>query len=98
MNGNGGRDGSRDVDGGGRAGAAGVERVVGALRIADARLDDATWDDARLEDVTLVELLDRLLGGGVVVSADVTLSVAGVDLIHVSLRALVSSVQALRGP
>lgn len=54
-------------------------------------------EDARIEDVTLVELLDRLLSGGVVLSAEVTLSVADVDLIHVSLRALVSSVQALQG-
>ena len=43
-------------------------------------------------DVALIDLLDRLLGGGVVIAGDVTLSVAGVDLVYVSLRALVSSV------
>jgi hypothetical protein len=43
-------------------------------------------------DVALVDLLDRLLGGGVVVAGEITLAVADVDLVHVSLRALVSSV------
>jgi hypothetical protein len=44
-------------------------------------------------DIALVDLLDRLLGGGVVIAGDITLSVADVDLVHVSLRALVSSVE-----
>ena len=43
-------------------------------------------------DVALVDLLDRLLGGGVVIAGDITLSVANVDLVYVSLRALVTSV------
>jgi hypothetical protein len=43
-------------------------------------------------DVALVDLVDRLLGGGVVVAGDITLSVADVDLVYVGLRALVSSV------
>jgi gas vesicle protein GvpA/GvpJ/GvpM family len=54
-------------------------------------------------DVALVDLVDRLLGGGVVIAGDITLSVADVDLVYVSLRALVTSVataeekQLLRG-
>lgn len=43
-------------------------------------------------DVALVDLLDRLLGEGVVLVGDITLSVADVDLVHISLRALLSSV------
>jgi hypothetical protein len=43
-------------------------------------------------DVALVDLLDRLLGGGVVIAGEITLAVADVDLVHVSLRALVASV------
>lgn len=43
-------------------------------------------------DVALVDLLDRLLGGGVVIAGDITLTVADVDLVYVSLRALVTSV------
>ena len=58
-------------------------------------------DDAALEkEVTLLELVDRLLDKGVVLSGDVTLSVADVDLVYVGLRVLISSVEAaqrLRG-
>jgi hypothetical protein len=43
-------------------------------------------------DVTLVDLVDRLLDKGVVIGGDVILSVAGVDLVYLSLRALVASV------
>jgi hypothetical protein len=43
-------------------------------------------------DVALVDLVDRLLGGGIVIAGDITLSVADVDLVYVGLRALVSSV------
>jgi hypothetical protein len=43
-------------------------------------------------DVALVDLVDRLLGGGVVIAGDITLSVADVDLVYVGLRALIASV------
>ena len=49
----------------------------------------------RSREVTLVDLVDRLLGGGVVISGDITLAVADVDLVHVSLRALIASVDKL---
>jgi hypothetical protein len=48
-------------------------------------------------EVALVELLDRALGAGVVVGGDVTLSLADVDLVELSLRLVVGSVPALRG-
>jgi hypothetical protein len=44
------------------------------------------------QDVALIDLVDRLLGGGVVIAGDITLAVADVDLIYVGLRALVTSV------
>jgi hypothetical protein len=50
------------------------------------------------ERLALVDLLDRVLGGGVVVAGDITLSIAGVDLVTISLRALVASVSALTQP
>lgn len=43
-------------------------------------------------DIALIDLLDRLLNGGVVLSGDLTLAVADVDLVYVGLRALISSV------
>jgi hypothetical protein len=39
----------------------------------------------------LVELLDRVIDKGVVVSGDVRLSVAGIELIYINLRALIAS-------
>ena len=47
------------------------------------------------ERIALVDLLDRVLAGGVVIVGDVTLSIAEVDLVTVSVRALVTSVSAL---
>jgi hypothetical protein len=45
------------------------------------------------EQVSLCEALDRLLNKGAVVVADVTVSVANIDLIYLSLQALVASVE-----
>jgi len=45
--------------------------------------------------VTLLELVDRVVNKGVVLSGDITLSVAGVDLIYVGLRVLLASVGSL---
>jgi hypothetical protein len=45
-------------------------------------------------DVTLVELVDRILDKGVVLSGDITLAVADIDLVLVGLRAVLSSVAA----
>ena len=51
-------------------------------------------DDALQKEVTLLELVDRLLDKGVVLSGDITLSVADVDLVYLGLRVLLSSVDA----
>lgn len=66
------------------------ERTVLAERRPPAR-DRA----GRERDVTLVELLDRLLEGGVAIHGEVTLAVADVDLVRVGLRLVVASVDAL---
>ncbi|MDP9866510.1 MULTISPECIES: gas vesicle protein [Streptosporangium] len=42
--------------------------------------------------VALVDLLDRLLAGGVVVTGDLVLSIADIDLVRVSLRVLITSI------
>jgi hypothetical protein len=47
--------------------------------------------------VALIDLLDRLLDGGVTIHGQVILSVAGVDLVQVDLRLLVSSVDKAAG-
>jgi gas vesicle structural protein len=46
-------------------------------------------------DVTLLELVDRVLNKGVVLTGDITLSVADVDLVYVGLRVLLASVATL---
>jgi len=43
-------------------------------------------------EVALVDLLDRLLAGGVVITGDLTLRIADVDLVRIDLNALISSV------
>ena len=47
------------------------------------------------KDVTLLEVLDRVLDKGVVVSGDIVISVADVDLIYLGVRALLSSVETM---
>ena len=49
------------------------------------------------QQITLLELVDRVLNKGVVLSGDITLSVADVDLVYVGLRVLLSSVATLEG-
>ncbi|MCZ4507367.1 gas vesicle protein [Streptomyces sp. ActVer] len=44
--------------------------------------------------IALVDLLDRVLAGGVVITGEVTLCIADIDLVRISLRALVASVRA----
>lgn len=44
------------------------------------------------EETALVDLLDRVIDRGVVVSGDLVLSVAGVDLVHVGLRLVLRGV------
>ena len=47
------------------------------------------------KNVTLLEILDRALDKGVVVSGDIVISVADVDLIYVGLKVLLSSVETM---
>ena len=46
-------------------------------------------------NVTLAETLDRVLNKGAVVAGDLTLSVAGVDLLYVGLQLVISSIESL---
>lgn len=48
-------------------------------------------------EVSLVEVLDRALGAGVVLTGDVTLSLADIDLVYLSLHLVVGSVPTLFG-
>lgn len=45
------------------------------------------------EHVSLCEALDRILNKGAVVTGEVTISVANIDLIYLSLQAVLSSIE-----
>ena len=44
-------------------------------------------------DQTILDVLDRLLDHGVVISGDLTISVAGVDLVYLGLKLLACSAE-----
>ena len=62
-----------------------------------ARQQTGREHSRQLREIALVDLIDRLLDGGVVIHGDITLAVADVDLLYVGLRALVASVETIEG-
>ncbi|MGH3274226.1 MAG: gas vesicle protein [Streptosporangiaceae bacterium] len=60
--------------------------------------DEPTVRGIAGDRIALVDLLDRVLASGVVAAGEVTLSIADVDMVTVSLRALVTSVSTLNSP
>ncbi|TDC24836.1 gas vesicle protein [Streptomyces sp. 8K308] len=54
--------------------------------------------DPAARQVALVDLLDRLLAGGVVLSGQLTLAIADVDLVRIDLNALISSTTTAEPP
>ncbi|MCC6511090.1 MAG: gas vesicle protein [Pirellulaceae bacterium] len=51
--------------------------------------------DSLAGTISLCDALDRVLTKGVVVYGDITVSVAGVDLLYIGLRGLICSIDAL---
>lgn len=51
-------------------------------------------DPVHGRQIALVDLLDRLLGTGVVLAGDVVISLAGVDLVQIRLHALITTIRA----
>ncbi len=47
-------------------------------------------------ELSLLELADRLLSKGVVLTGEATISVAGIDLIYLGLNLVLSSVETMR--
>jgi hypothetical protein len=47
---------------------------------------------AAARDVALIDLLDRLLQGGIAIHGDITLAAADIDLVEIDLRILVAAV------
>ena len=50
------------------------------------------------DELSLLELTDRLLNRGVVLTGEAVISVAGVDLIYLGLSVVLTAVENLRKP
>ena len=48
-------------------------------------------------EVALIDLLDRLLQGGVVIQGQITLAAADIDLVALELRVVVAAIDKLAG-
>src|SRR5947207_13791567 len=73
----------------------GIDR--GGAMTPGAVRDPTLRRPVQAREIALVDLIDRLLDGGVVIHGDITLAVADVDLLYVGLRALVASVETIEG-
>jgi gas vesicle structural protein len=51
---------------------------------------------ASQREVALVDLVDRALNAGVVITGDITISLADIDLVYLNLRLLLGSVPTLQ--
>jgi len=45
--------------------------------------------------VTLLEILDRVLDKGVVITGDIVISVADIDLVYLGLKVMLSSIETM---
>ena len=50
---------------------------------------------AKEKEIVLIDLLDRILYKGVILTGDVTISVANVDLVYLGLKVLLTSVDKM---
>jgi hypothetical protein len=56
-------------------------------------MEDSIYN--RNKDITILELLDRVLNKGVVLTGDIVISVADIDLVYVGVKLLLSSVETM---
>ena len=49
----------------------------------------------RSKDISILELLDRVLNKGVILSGDIVISVADIDLVYLGVRLMLSSVETM---
>ncbi len=49
----------------------------------------------RSKEITILELLDRVLTKGVIITGDVVISVADIDLIYLGVKLMLSSVETM---
>lgn len=68
--------------------SGGLPGVPGDFGITDLSEEESLAG----RQVALIDLLDRLLNGGAVLTGDLVLSVADVDLVRINLRAVIHSI------
>ncbi|GGJ84092.1 hypothetical protein GCM10011583_14660 [Streptomyces camponoticapitis] len=74
-------------------GFAGTPTRNSGAPVGDSRdSGDDSIESLAGRQVALIDLLDRLLTGGAVLTGDLVLSVADVDLVHINLRAVIRSI------
>lgn len=61
----------------------------------DALEPHEEWSLPEYESMALIELVNRVLDKGVVITGEVTISIGGVDLVFLGLQLILSSVQTL---
>lgn len=49
------------------------------------------------KDIALIDILDVILDKGIPIKGDLLISIAGIDLVYLDLRVLISSVETLIG-
>jgi hypothetical protein len=49
----------------------------------------------RSKDFTILEMLDRVLNKGVILSGDIVISVADIDLVYLGVKLMLSSVETM---
>ncbi|WP_310619235.1 gas vesicle protein [Flexibacterium corallicola] len=54
------------------------------------------FESANHRELAISDLLDRALHKGIVICGEATISLAGVDLVHVGLQVLVASVDTVQ--
>ena len=48
------------------------------------------------KDITILEIIDRVLNKGVVLTGDIVISVADIDLVYLGVKLLLSSVETMQ--
>ncbi len=56
-------------------------------------MDDNVVDKSK--EISILEILDRVLNKGVIITGDIVISVADVDLVYIGLKLLLSSVETM---
>ena len=67
------------------------------MTLAEQRKDllTSTRTGASVAQVSLIDLLDRLLQGGIVIQGEIVLSAADIDLVKVDLALVIAAVDTL---